>query len=164
MLRDSNTYGYDPRSFGRALRGRQGWLCLLAERAGVELDRAARTGGPHRDYQLSRAAFQLTRAGAGCADGDARRERPIDGAGLHGGGRDGAMEVFLEYAAPAGACGGADTAVSLLAMRPGAWVNERRLIHESAAWRSSTAGWPRGWAWTSCAPERPGSLTLTAYT
>src|SRR5699024_3205121 len=133
---DSNTYGCDPRSY---LGGRYGemvrWPCLLAERAGVELTERGENGRgiPHREYQLSRAAFELTRAGA------------VDALTVMLGGNDllmepdftaedvtERMEVFLEYARRLPELAGARILlISPPAMRPGAWVNERRLIHES---------------------------------
>lgn len=161
---DSNTYGYDPRSY---LGGRYGetvrWPCLLAERAGVELTERGENGRgiPHREYQLSRAAFELTRAGA------------VDALTVMLGGNDllmepdftaedvtERMEVFLEYARRLPELAGARILlISPPAMRPGAWVNERRLIHESGRLAEFYGGLAARLGLDFLrAPERPGSL------
>ena len=134
---DSNTYGWDPRSY---LGGRYGeqvrWPALLGALPGVEVTERGENGRciPHREYQLRGALAELTRGGK------------VDIIMIMLGGNDlltepdffaedvaERMEDFLLYLR--GSAGLAGVEYLLIApppMRRGQWVTEPRLLYESA--------------------------------
>ena len=132
---DSNTYGYDPRSFpGDRYPADVRWTDVLARTTGWEVVNAGQNGReiPRRPAELTRADRLL--AGTGPLDLLAvmlgsndllqnSRFTAVDAAGR--------MEAFLAHLLE----GCAPPPLLLIApppMRPGAWVTEERLLTESA--------------------------------
>ena len=126
---DSNTYGYDPRSFfGDRYPKESRWVDILAEKTGWEIQNAGQNGReiPSRPFQYQRAGELL----AQCApdifvvmlgSNDLLR----DAAAVETGSR---MEAFLRYIRPK--CG----QILLIApppMKRGAWVTEENRIAQS---------------------------------
>lgn len=133
---DSNTYGYDPRSY---LGGRYGeavrWPALLGALPGVEVTERGENGRciPHRDYQLRGALSELTRGGT------------VDIITIMLGGNDlmtepeffaedvaERMEDFLLYLRGQTQLHGVELLlISPPPMQPGQWTTEPRLLGES---------------------------------
>lgn len=128
---DSNTYGYDPRSyFGGRYPADARWVDLLAQKTGWEVRNAGENGReiPRREGDLRRFAQLLD----GC--------RPLDLLLVLLGGND-----LLQGADAAGAAARMEGFLSQIPLdrekilligpplvRMGAWVTEERLVAESA--------------------------------
>lgn len=132
---DSNTYGYDPRSFlGDRYSADVRWTEVLARATGWTVFNAGVNGReiPHRPYELEQAARLL----ADCAPLDALAvmlgsNDLLQNASFTAGDVAGRMEIFLRYLLERQP----PKIVLLIApppMRPGAWVTEPRLLVESA--------------------------------
>ena len=132
---DSNTYGYDPRSFlgeryGREIR----WTALLDRETEWDIVNAGRNGReiPHTPWQLWQTAQEL-----GCYGGFDFLAVMLGGNDLLQNPNFGAaetaarMEAFLRFLMAEG-----HTSLLLIAPSPmqrGTWVTEKRLLHASAA-------------------------------
>lgn len=128
---DSNTYGYDPRSyFGGRYGAESRWTDILAQKSGWDIVNAGENGReiPRRESELERFAALLQRCrpdlllillggndllqGASVPEVSARMEAFLNRAALD-------PERIVLIAPPA--------------MAPGAWVTEPRLLTDSAA-------------------------------
>lgn len=128
---DSNTYGYDPRSyFGGRYGAESRWTDILAQKSGWDIVNAGENGReiPRRESELERFAALLQRCrpdlllillggndllqGASVPEVSARMEAFLNRAALD-------PERIVLVAPPA--------------MVPGAWVTEPRLLTDSAA-------------------------------
>lgn len=128
---DSNTYGFDPRSyFGGRYSAESRWVDLLAQKTGWEVRNAGENGReiPRRPHELQRFEQLLSTnlpldlllvmlgtndllQGADAAAVAARMEAFLTQIPFH-------RESMLLVAPPP--------------MKPGAWVTEARLLHDSA--------------------------------
>lgn len=129
---DSNTYGYDPRSrFGGRYPAESRWVDLLAEKTGWDLQNAGENGRaiPRRPQELSRfgqlltASLPLDLLIVMLGTNDLLQGADAPGAAAR-------MEAFLTQLPLS------RENILLLSpppMRPGTWVTEERLLHDSAA-------------------------------
>lgn len=127
---DSNTYGYDPRSFfGDQYPAQNRWVDLLARKLGCKVVNAGENGReiPHRESELLRFDWMM------------QNQRPVDllivmlgfNDLLQGNGVTDVvrrMESFLRYIKQG------NTRILLIAppsMQPGAWVTTQSLVNAS---------------------------------
>lgn len=131
---DSNTYGYDPRSFlGDRYPADIRWTGLLARATGWDIQNLGQNGRaiPHQANTLAQAVRLLESCGPSDAltvmlgSNDLLQEPRFSAADTAGRMKGFLHHVLERYPAP----------VLLIApppMRPGAWVTEERLLTESA--------------------------------